>query len=800
MLKNYLLTAWRNIVRHKGYSFINVIGLAVGLAACLLVYLFVRQELNYDRHYERADRIFRVAMEAATPEKTTRDAASQFPMVHALRRDYPEIEQATRIFIPSSGLVEANERSFTRERIAFSDADLFRIFTFPVLRGQVGNLLADPRSLVLSETAARRYFGTIDVVGRTLRFDKRFPFQVAAVIRDMPPLSHFHFDLILPFSAIGKDYFRFEPDRQWGGIMNNYTYCLLNDRTRAADLERKLKDIVARNASRRYEVRWTPILQPLVDIHLRSHLDGEIETPGHPVILITLSLIAAFILLIAAINFINLSTARSVRRSREVGLRKVLGAGQGQLMKQFLGETFVMSASAMALAAALAAVALPGFSLLVGRPVGLTAGGWPSLLGFMAALVLLVGLLAGLYPALSLSKRTPIGAFKAAPTDPGWNASPLRLRRALVVFQFFISIALIVGTLTVLKQLRYFAGADLGFERDTIINVPIGEDTLKERTESLKAELLKLPGVKGATACLKSPMSSITMGTGFYTGESDQDRFDVDMNFIDTDYVKEFGLRLVAGRNLGVLPSADMDFEILLNETAVRKMGYAKPEDSLGKKLRTGLWDRKGSVVGVVADFHAYSLQEEIPSSAMVYWPRMVSNLAVKLRGEKIRETLAAIEKTWRSFSAYPFEYTFLDDDIHGFYQEERRILVIVTTFAGLAIVLACLGLLGLSAFTAQQRTKEIGIRKVLGASLGGIVGLLSREFVYCVLAANILAWPLAYLAATRWLENFAYRTSPDAGTFALAGLLALGFALMTVGFQTVRAARANPVDSLRYE
>jgi putative ABC transport system permease protein len=582
--------------------------------------------------------------------------------------------------------------------------------------------------------------------------------------------------------------------------MTNYTYCLLHDRAHAAGLERKLKDIVARNAQRKYEVKWTPFLQPLAGIHLHSHLEAEAETPGHPIILIALSVVGIFILLIAAVNFINLSTARSVRRSREVGLRKVIGADRGQLMRQFLGETLIMTGAAMALAAAIGVLTLPGFSLLVGRPVGLTTGGVPPLLGFMTFLVLLVSFLAGLYPAFSLSRRSPIGAFKALPAQRRWNSGPLHLRRALVIFQFFISIALIVGTLMVRKQLGFFASADLGFSREAVINIPIGEDPLKERTETLKVELSKLPGIRGATACLKSPMASSSMGTGFYTSESDQDRVDVDMNFIDTDYVREFGLRLVAGRNLQVLASADMDFEILLNETAVQKMGFARPEDALGKRLRTGLWGRKGSVVGVVADFHAYSLREEIPAAAMVYWPRFFSNLAVKLRGEGISETLAAIEKKWRSFSSYPFEYTFLNDDIRGFYQEERRIMAIVTTFAGLAVILACLGLLGLSAFTAQQRTKEIGIRKVLGASLGSIVGMLSKEFTFCVLAANLLAWPLAYVALKRWLENFAFRTAPDAGTFALASLLALALAMLTVGYQTFRAARANPVDSLRYE
>ncbi len=800
MFENLLKTAWRNIIRHKGYSFISIFGLAVGLAGCLLIYLFVRQETRFDRFHDRADRIVRVAMEVATPESTSRQAGTQFPLVHALRKDYPEIERSTRLFFPGEGLIEADGRSFTREKSVFSDADFFHVFTFPVIRGQTSGLLADPRSVVLSEKAARKYFGTIEAVGKTLRFEKRFVFQVVAVIRDVPLLSHFHFDLAAPFAALDEEYFGFAPDRQWGGTMNNYTYCLLRDPTLAAGLERKLRDVVERNAQRKYEVRRTPFLQPLHSLRLHSRLSDEIEPPGHPVILLALSVIGIFILMIAAINFVNLSTARSVRRSREVGLRKVIGAHRIQLIGQFLGETLLMAAAALALSCVIGIIALPGFSSLVERPVGVMAGGWPALAGFMAALTLLTSIMAGLYPAFTLSRRSPIGAFKAVQTVPGWNSGPLRLRRALVVFQFFVSVTLIIGTLVVRKQLRFFAGADLGFDKEEVINIPISEDSLRNRTESLKAELRKLPGVKGATACLRAPIGSNTMETGVYSSESDTDRFDVDMNFVDTDYLKEFGLRLVAGKNLRAIPSTDEDLELLLNETAVRKMGYSRPEEILGKKLRTGIYRRKGSVVGVVADFHAASLRREIPSAAMVYWPYFYSNLAVKLRGEGIHETLAAIGKIWRSFSSYPFEYTFLDSDIRSFYKEEERILGIVTTFAGLAVVLACLGLLGLSAFTVQQRTKEIGIRKALGASLGGIMGTLSREFAGCVLAADLFAWPLAYIAAKRWLENFAYRTAPDVWTFALAGLLAFVFAMLTVGWQTIRAARANPVDSLRYE
>ncbi|HUU05958.1 MAG TPA: ABC transporter permease [Patescibacteria group bacterium] len=800
MLKNYLKIAWRNISRHKGYSFINIFGLAVGMAACLLIYLFVRQELNFDRFHDRANRIFRVAMEVTTPENTSRFTQTQFPLVHALRKDYPGIEKATRIFFTRTSLIEANGKSFSKENAVFSDADFFRIFTFPVLRGQSKDLLADPRSLVLSETAARKYFGNINVIGKTIRFEKRFVFQVAAVIKDVPLLSHFHFDLAAPFVALDKEYFGFEPDRQWGGVLNNFTYCLLTSRAQAADLESKLKDVVARHSQRKYASKWIPFLQPLLDLHLNSHLDGEIETPGHPVILLTLSVIGIFILLIAAINFINLSTARSVRRSREIGLRKVIGAGRGQLVGQLLSETLLIATVAMLLSAVMGITALPGFSLLVGRQVGLTAGGLPALLGFMTGLILLVSIMAGLYPAFALSKRSPIGAFKALQSDRGWNSSPLRLRRALVVFQFFVSIALIISTLVVQKQLSFFASADLGFDKEAVINILIGEDSLKNRTESLKAELRKLPGVKGATACFRAPIGSKTMQTGIYSSASDKDRIDVHMNFIDTDYVKEFGLHLIAGKNLQAISSADKDCEFLLNETAVRQLGYSRSEDILGKKLRTGIYGRKGIVVGVVADFHANSLQEKIPSLAMVYWPYFYSNLAVKLRGEKIHETLPAIEKIWRSFSSYPFEYTFLDDDIRDFYKEEQRILGIVTTFAGLAVILACLGLLGLSSFTAQQRTKEIGVRKVLGAPLVSIMKLLSREFTFCVLAANLLAWPLAYIALNRWLQNFAYRISSDIWTFALASLLTFAFAMLTVSYQTIRAARANPVDSLRYE
>jgi putative ABC transport system permease protein len=800
VLKNYLKTAWRNIIRHRGYSFINIFGLAVGMACCLLIYLFVRQETSFDRFHDRSDRIFRVAMEVTTPENTSRQAATQFPLVHALRKDYPEIERTTRIFFPGSDLIEANGKSFTKENAVFSDVDFFRIFTFPVLRGQTKDLLTDPRSVVLSEKTARKYFGTIDVIGKNIRFEKRFLFQVAAVIKDVPLLSHFHFDLAAPFTALDKEYFGFEPDRQWGGTLSNYTYCLLNNRAHVADLESKLKDIVVRNAQRKYGVKWTPFLQPLANIHLHSDLEDEIEPPGHPVVLIILSMIGIFILLIAAINFINLSTARSIRRSREVGLRKVIGAHQGQLMKQFLSETLFLTTTSLILAAGIGIMALPGFSLLVGRPVEMTAGGMPSLLCFMAGLIILVSIMAGFYPAFSLSKRSPIGAFKIVQTDRGWNSSPLRVRRALVIFQFFISIALIISTLVVEKQLRFFTGADLGFDKEAVINIPIWEDTLKDKTESLKAELRKLPGVKGATACLRAPIGSNTMQTGIYTGESDKDRFDVDMNFVDTDYVKEFGLHLIAGKNLRAIPSANEEAEFLLNETIVRRMGYSSPADILGKKLRTGIYSRKGSVVGVVADFHSHSLREEIPSVAMVYWPYFYSNLAVKLRGGNIHATLAAIEKIWRSFSSYPFEYTFLDDDIRSFYKEEQKVLGIVTTFAALAVILACLGLLGLASFMAQQRTKEIGVRKVLGASLHSLMGMLSKEFVYCVLAANLFAWPLAYISMKRWLENFAYRTAPDVGTFVLASLLALAFAMLTVGYQTLRAARANPVDSLRYE
>ncbi|MEW6363437.1 MAG: ABC transporter permease [Acidobacteriota bacterium] len=802
MLSNYLKIAWRNTLRDRGYSLINIIGLALGMAACGLVFLYVREEIRFDHFHERAGRIYRVAMTCTTREDTRQRAETQFPLVHALRADYPEVERATRLFFPGTSLIEAGGQSFNEESIVFTDSDLFRIFSFPVLRGRTSDLLAEPDSIVLTETAARKYFPDGDAVGKMVRFDERFVFRVTAVIKDVPRLSHFHFDFAAPFAALDKDFFGgFTPDTVWGGVMSNYTYCLLVDGSQAASLEATLRDVVANHLrSKDPGVLWSAFLQPLASLHLHSHLEGEREPPGSPAALAALALIGAFILLIAVINFVNLTTVRAVRRHREIGLRKVIGARREQLLAQFMGEALCVSAAALVLSAAVIAAALPGFSELVGRPVAAWSERPLELAGFLIVLTLLVGLLAGSYPAFLLAGRSPTSALKR---QLAGSAGPMHgglLRRTLVVAQFGIAATLIICTLVVHRQLQYFGTAPMGFNREAVVSIAVRDQALAPRLETLKAELLKLSGVQAASACLRPPISNGGVVTGLYRGEGESDRIDVTMNFIDCSFVDQFGIRLLCGRNVQPLPDPDADLDLLLNETCVRRMGLSRPQEALGRKLRTGVRRRSGTVVGVMADFHSRSLKEGMASVVMAHWPHFFSRMAVTLRPESIRSTMGEIEHIWRSFSSYPFEATFLDDDIRDMYTEEQKTLSIAGTFAGLAIGLACLGLLGLAAYTTQQRTKEIGVRKVLGASVGSIIRMLYGDLGRCILIALMIATPTACFVMSRWLRDFPYHAGIGAAPILCACLAVAMIAMSTVGVLSVRAACANPVDALRHE
>jgi putative ABC transport system permease protein len=802
MLKNYFKIAFRNILKHKGYSLINIFGLAIGMTCCLLIMLYVNQELNYDRFHENNDRIYRVALEVNGPEGKEYWAQSMFPLAPAFKIDYPEVERIARIFYWSDeSFVKAGGKEFFEKRFVFADSELFDIFTFPVIQGKLTGLLDDKSSIVITRSTAEKYFGASNPIGQVMQYDNQCDFNVVAVIEDIPVNSHFHFDIAAPISVINRDIMGFEPN-QWGGTFGIYTYALLPKNISLGQLENITRGFVTRHGGERSGKRYGLFFQPLKDIHLLSHMDSEIETNNFVSNLIVISLIGLFILCIAVINFVNLTTARVARRTREVGIRKSMGALRSQLMWQYIGESVIFSLLALVCSLVMVELALPYFSKLVGKTVLFSFSADLSALLIVIAMAVVVGILSGIYPALFLSGKKITAILKGLKGSRTLQRGPVTLIKILVTLQFVISIILIIGTIVVLDQLAFFKQANLGFNKDYTVSIPLYDQEVQEKVLTVKQELERQSGVIGVTACMKAPIGDSSLGTGAYPpGKNDAGRVDINLNFIDFDFIPQFGLQLVAGRNFSKQYPTDKTDAFIINETAAKRMGFASPDDALGKRVRTGYNRRKGIVVGVTQDFHIASLYENIEPLLMMYKTSQFSTLAVKIKPHNARETIARLEQSFLKFSQkYPFQFSFLDQQIAKLYAAEEQTSKIIGTFAGIAIFIACMGLFGMASLTAEQRRKEIGVRKVLGASVRGIVLMMSKEFTRWVLLANLIAWPTAYLIMNHWLQNFPYHTTPRLLGFVIATFLTLAIAWLSVGYQSLKAALANPVEALRYE
>ncbi|MCP4155774.1 MAG: FtsX-like permease family protein [bacterium] len=809
MIKNYLKVAFRNILKYKGYSSINILGLAIGMTCCLLILLYVNQELNYDTSHENSKRIYQLGVQLTKPQGKELLAQTMFPVAPVFKKDYPEVEKIARIhFYNSNALVETEGKKFFETGFVFADSELFDIFTFPVLKGKHQNLLANKSTAVITETAAVKYFGTENPIGQTIRYDDAYEFIVEAVIRDIPVNSHFHFDIVVSTANVTKKLLGFKPE-QWGAFFGVYTYVLLPENVSAAALEKKIRadDFVTKYGGKRNGLHYALFLHPLEDIHLYSeNIKDTVEAGNYISNLVTISLIGLFILIIAAINFINLSTARSVRRSKEVGMRKTLGAVRSQLLMQYLGESVIFALIAALFAQVLVELSLPLFSTLVGKTITFSFANNIATILLTIGIAVIIGGIAGIYPAVVLSSQKTITVLKGRVGNDSNKKSPAILRKILVTLQFAISIILIIGTLIINKQLNYFQQANLGFGKDQTIMVPIADETVRQRYDTLKQELKKNPEITGVTACMNAPIGMSVMDTAIFpNGKKGKGRFNAQLNFIDFDYIDQFGLKLIAGRNLlkeisGKKTSAGKNTDFIINETAARNMGLAT-EEAIGKHLDTGAGGISGQVVGVVKDFHIASLYRKIGPIVIMYGPDRFYRLAVKIKGRDIPATVTYLRETLTTFSTkYPFRFTFLDEDINGQYEAETQMTKVVGTFAFIAIFIACLGLFGMASFTAEQRRKEISVRKVLGASVAGIVVLLSKEFTRWVLVANIIAWPAAYYIMNAWLVDFPYRMEIGYKEFLLAGAAALLIALLTVSYQAIKAAVTNPVTVLKYE
>ncbi len=794
MLKNYLKTAYRNILKNKVYAIINVAGLSIGMTCCIFIFMYVHHELSHDKFHEKKERIFRLVRMFENKNGENLVGVTSPPYADALANDYPGlIAEATR-FLPNDGLVTYKENSFVEEKFCFADENFLEVFTFPLALGNPETALSGKNSVVITKKMAKKYFGDEDPMGKVLEFEKRDQFTVTGILADVPEYSHIDFDFIASLKVYENfDYF----SNWWANSL--HTYVLLPENVKPATLQSQLPDFINKYMGEDLREKGTqirPKLQPLSAIYFQDNMmfDRGVKH-GNITFVYIFAMVALFILVIACINFMNMATAQSAKRSLEVGVRKTLGALRQSLVLQFITESIGLAFIAMLVAIVLVGALQPYFNNLVEASLFWTFGGGTSILIFLL-IVTFVGLLAGSYPALVLSAFRPVVALKGK-SKSGRQA--VWLRKGLVVFQFFISIVLIVATLVVGQQTEFVRNKTLGYDKEHMLVVSVNNQEIENNREQFKEQLRQKSQILSVSGMSGEPGGFHDL-YAFKIENHEEEVHDLRTVFTDYDYVKTFGLNIIAGRDFSRDFTTDTQEAVIINEAATRFLGWT-PEEALGKEITNKFRDSiPHKVVGVIEDFHFASLHNTIdPMAISIGNDQRV--IAIKLAAGNMQEAVATVEDTWQQASAqYPFAYNFLDEEYDNLYKAEQKQGMLFRLFAGLAIFIACLGLFGLVTFTAEQRTKEIGIRKVLGASVPGLVHLLSKEFTILVLVALVAAVPVAWWAMERWLSNFAYRIDVGIWIFIVAGIIALAIAWLTVGYQSIRAALANPVESLKDE
>jgi len=780
MFKNYLKIAFRNLKKHKGYSFINIVGLAVGMACTITILLWVQDELSFERFHENADNLYKITV---TLDQTTYNS-SPWALISALKKDYPEVEKGSWYYRTVVNTRYRENRQ--NERIALVSPEFFEMFTFPFIKGDPKTALTDLNSIVISERAAVKYFGSDQPVGKTVQLDSSVDLTVTGVIKNVPLNSHLQFDLVSrPEMFVPR-----ERLQKWH--MDCPSYVLLS---RGADYQEVVRKIS--NSINRYDpqpTQYTVGLQPLKQIRLYA-LNG----PDPIIFVYIFSAVAVAVLFIACINFMNLSTARSAMRAKEIGLRKVVGAAREDVIRQFFFESILLSFLALAIAIILVYFFLPAFNTMAEKQLTLDlAGNYQIGIG-LAAIALLTGLVSGTYPSLYLSSFQPLTVIKSSRAKGGKSRF---LRRALIIFQFATAVILIISTLVILKQMRFIRTLDLGFSRDHIITVGLDDDLIK-KYESVKQELLKNKDILNVSAANSLPLNIRNYNTCYWEGRGRDQAVMIPFVCVDYDYFETFDMKMIQGRSFSRRHPTDRQ-NYIINENAWKLTGYENPVGKMYAtvKDRNDSGNDRGVLVGVVKDFHGTSLHNEIqPVVFFLYDMLPKSQLFVGVNPSNIPATIKTIRETLGTFSPnFIFEYRFLDDEFDRMYKTEASLQRTLGYFAFLAIFISCLGLFGLASFMAEQRTKEIAIRKVLGAKTTGIVVQFSKEIVLLVLLADIVAWPVAAYFMNGWIKTFAYRTNIGIVVFIMAAIIALGIALLTVAFQSIKAATANPVNSLRYE
>jgi putative ABC transport system permease protein len=805
---NYLKTAWRNLLKNKGFTALNGLGLTLGIATCLLIVFYVFDELSYDRYNENADRIYRINNLIKFGGNEGVYASSPAPVAQAIKNDFPEIEQVVRLQNAGRIRVKKGSEYIQEDHAVYADSSLFAVFTLPLIEGETANALRDPKSVVITEQTARKYFNQTDVVGKTLLINDNEPYKITGVMKDLPIESHFRFDFFFAMSDQSAS-------REAAWLSNNFvTYVVLKPGSDPGRLEAKFTGFIRKYMGPQLQdvlhVTFDGFekggnyyhfsLFPLTKIHLQSNSVDDLAPNGNIEYIYIFSAIALLILLIACINFMNLSTARSANRAREVGVRKVLGSLRKYLMAQFLTESILVTLGSATLALILAWALLPLFNTLSGKELTVSYRMVIRLLPVLLVFVVIIGGLAGSYPAFFLSAFQPIDVLKGKMAI-GFKGG--RLRSVLVVFQFAISFFLITSTIVVYQQIKYIQSRDLGYNRDHVLIVQ-NTESLGSHARAFKQEIKRLPGIDNATLTGALPTTNDGNTTSLFEDRSlDQKRaINSKLWSVDEDYLGTLGIKLKSGRNFSMEMPTDSS-AVIINEAAAKLLSYTNPLNQLLYTPADNSLKKINSyhIVGVIKDFNFKSLRKNVTPMALIL-DEDRGALSIRISaGANIPALMAQIRDKWKELTSnQEFAYSFMEQDFDGLYRAEQRIGKIFLSFSTLAILIACLGLFGLVAYAAEQRTREIGIRKVLGAGISTIVGMLSRDFIKLVLLAILIASPLAWFAMREWLQGFAYRIHISFWVFIIAGLIALLIAVLTLSFQTIRAAIANPVESLKTE
>jgi len=776
---------------------INLLGLSLGITVCMLIFLLISYELNFDDFHSKKDRVYRVVREDSGPSEIKYSSSTPFPMARALHNDFPELEGITQIFVPEEYQLKVGDNIWMEENVLFADSAFFQVFDFPAIAGNPVASFKNPGVAFVTESMARKRFGDADPIGQRVSISGTIEVEVVGILRDPPRNSHVNFSMVVMIDSFNKDLVGGFDYDAWQVTLGFTSYILLGENGDPFLFDEKLRELPKKYLSEKSAREVTYRIQPLQEIHFDKRFASS--NPVYTIdttYLMVLGVVGLFILLIACINFINLSTAVAIRKSKEVGVRKVMGASRSQLIYQYMGEAFVLTLVSSLIALGAAERILPGLNQFLDAGLSMTTLTEPVAMWIFGGGMLTVALLSGLYPAWVLSGYKPVAALKTKISSPG--STSLFLRRGLVTFQFVISQVLIIGTIVVASQMNYFRNKPLGFDKDHIVKFSLNDND-PGVLHTLKNRLLE-----------NSNIQHVSFGIGVPTSQNDinsdvkiqgiEEKVDMGVKTVDFDYMKTFDLQLAAGRWYLKENQDSTQKEFLLNETAVRQLGFSV-EEVLGKEITFGLNSVKGPIVGVVKDFHVNSLQEAIKPVVMVQFPSLYFEGGAKISDSNMPETIDYIKTVWsEAFPGYLFDFKFLDESLAENYAREQQLYSLFKLFAGISIGIGCLGLFGLISFMVVQKTKEVGVRKVLGASIPGIVFLFSKDFVKLMVIAFVVAAPVCWYAMGEWLSGFAYRIELSPLYFAAGGVISMLIALATISYQAIKAARANPVDSLRTE